>query len=325
MENNLLYSFDGLVNLENLRKLNLNSNEIFYSEDHHKNISLDEVNLPSRLIYLSLSHNKIASLKFLTAPSTNKQSFLIEFYASYNQIKNLRDIFHLKHLNALLILDLYGNPISSEANRHHYYRLFSVYHLKMIKSLDGKLIDQNEVTESKEQFGGKLTCDFIAERFNSAQNIKFNELKNLEFPQSSLRIVDLSGAHFDQLRSLNLENNNLNSFSGIIHLKSLKVLCLNYNKIESILPKSKATANITYIEQSCQTSAADDVNIILPHLEILHLAYNGISDLVALQIGKLKSLRALFLQGMFFCFVCFLPIYKKKTKTFLFIFIKAMR
>jgi hypothetical protein len=37
---------------------------------------------------------------------------------------------------------------------------------------------------------------------------------------------------------------------------------------------------------------------ILPCLEVLHLAYNGITDIAALQIGRLTSLKALFLQGM---------------------------
>jgi Leucine-rich repeat (LRR) protein len=136
-----------------------------------------------------------------------------------------------------------------------------------------------------------LTCDFIAER---DYNIKFQDLKILDYPQSGIRMVDLSinVEQFDNLSSLNLENNLLTSFSGIVYLKNLKALCLNSNKIESIYPKSKSCV---------QANLGNPVNvldeIILPKLEVLHLAYNGIADLVALQIAKLTSLRVLFLQG----------------------------
>ncbi len=34
-------------------------------------------------------------------------------------------------------------------------------------------------------------------------------------------------------------------------------------------------------------------------LEVLHLGYNGISNLINLQISRLTNLRALFLQGMY--------------------------
>ena len=37
---------------------------------------------------------------------------------------------------------------------------------------------------------------------------------------------------------------------------------------------------------------------LLENLEVLHLGYNGIRDLVALQLNRLIGLKALFLQGM---------------------------
>ncbi len=36
---------------------------------------------------------------------------------------------------------------------------------------------------------------------------------------------------------------------------------------------------------------------VLENLEVLHLGYNGIKDLVALQLNRIPSLKALFLQG----------------------------
>ena len=92
-------SFQGLENLENLRKLNLNNNEIVYSEDYlGRSEKAFDCNL-TKLCYLAISNNKISSLKFI-----NKLPSIIELYASFNQLKNLRDIFHLKPLNVLAVL-----------------------------------------------------------------------------------------------------------------------------------------------------------------------------------------------------------------------------
>lgn len=278
LENNLLQSLDGLDGCESLRKLNVNHNEIYYAEESSRNWALSS----NRLVHLAIANNRISSFKFVT-----KLPNLIELYASFNKIKSIREVFHLKQLSSLLILDLWSNPMCVDPK----YRLFLIYNLKSLKSLDGFLIESSELSEARETFGGKLTCDFIAEKF---PNVKLNEIKNLEFPQCSLRLVDLGptptivAEQFENLRTLNLESNSLTSFSGLIYLKSLKVLCLNYNKIESIFPKSKSNANAN--------NALSDTPI-LPNLEVLHLAFNSISDLNTLQIGKLTSLRALFLQG----------------------------
>jgi len=97
--------------------------------------------------------------------------------------------------------------------------------------------------------------------------------------------------------SLNLEHNSLTSFSGLISLNSLKVnsmvaehwscwspqvLCLNHNRVEHLVPPRDATPLSDHVMQS---------------LQVLHLAYNGIRNLGALQLGKIPSLKALFLQG----------------------------
>ena len=277
----MLRSLNGLENLENLRKLNVDSNEIVYFDEinYYDDFEIEnwELNLP-RLSFLSMNNNNLKSIKFV-----NKLPSLIEFYCSINQIKNLREVFHLKNLNGLVILDMCSNPMSLDPK----YRLFVVYHLKYLKSLDGSLIESSEMVESKDCFGGKLTCDFIAEKFTHS---RLCDIRSLEFPQCSIRLVDLGPTaelvadQFESLRSLNLENNNLNSFSGLIYLKNLKILCLNNNKIEGIFSKQK----------NPNQSIPDK---ILPNLEVLHLAFNGIADLVTFQIGRLVSLKALFLQG----------------------------
>ena len=319
-ENNMLRSLSGIEPLDGLRKLNVNHNEIVYTgDDYYTNTNTNtntntatanydydsmasmngnrspsfnwSVQLP-RLTQLSIAHNRLSSLRFI-----RKLPLLIELYASFNQLRQLRDIFDLKHLYNLAILDLAANPMCAESN----YRLFAIYNLKFLKSLDGALVESSELVESKELFGGKLTCDFIAEKLN---NTRLSDAKLMDFSHSGIRMVDLGAtpalvaATFANLRSLNLENNFLTSFSGIVYLKHLKVLCLDNNKIESIFPKQKGQSQPMLLANDPASSTfAAGGRTFLPSLEVLHLAYNGISDLVVLQVGLLSSLRALFLQG----------------------------
>ena len=67
-----------------------------------------------------------------------------------------------------------------------------------------------------------------------------------------------------------------------------QVLCLNHNRIDSL------------IRQTSGTSLIDSTTPVLHSLQVLHLAYNGISSLLSLQFHRLPSLRALFLQGEYY-------------------------
>ena len=80
--------------------------------------------------------------------------------------------------------------------------------------------------------------------------------------------------------SLNLEQNQLTSMSGLIRLPQLKVLCLNHNRVERLAPPSELGGGVVF-----------------PSLQVLHLAYNQLSSLLPLQLHRLTTLRALFLQG----------------------------
>ncbi|XP_077863786.1 leucine-rich repeat-containing protein 9-like [Saccoglossus kowalevskii] len=281
LENNCISKLEGISKLTRLRYLNVGSNSITTLESCGLEKLVD-------LQYLSVENNKITSLTGLS-----KIMSLIELYIGNNCISNIREIFHLKNLPSFVILDLYGNPVASEADN---YRLFVVYHLKTLKALDGIAIESSEGGTAKDTFGGRLTQDFVAERLGHAN---FLEVRELDFPQSGIRQVDLGpGEQFLNLRSVNLEHNTLTSFSGLIYLVNLRVLCLNNNHIETIVPKPKASS-----KQKPNVVSANDLyspenfTPVLENLEVLHLGYNGIADLVKLQISRLPSLKALFLQG----------------------------
>lgn len=66
-------------------------------------------------------------------------------------------------------------------------------------------------------------------------------------------------------------------------MSHLQVLCLNHNRIEQLFSS---------------TEAPGSGRIVLQSLQVLHLAYNGISNLENIHLNSIPSLKALFLQGL---------------------------
>ncbi|XP_068110533.1 leucine-rich repeat-containing protein 9 [Hyperolius riggenbachi] len=296
LDGNCITKLEGLSKLVKLRHLSINDNQLTsFDKDIMDNLS--------HLHFLSAENNNISTLAGL-----QKAHPLIELYLSNNRINNNQEVYHLKGLSNLVILDLYGNPISRNNDN---YRLFVIFHLPSLKALDGSAVDQLESENAKDVFGGRLSSDMIAEKLGY-QN--FTELQELNWRSSSIRSVDLVPAdQFKAVHTVNLENNNLTSFSGLIFLSHLKNLYLNYNHIESILPRQKSQNHLTnrqilhqkvnssgYGQQSKANRDAlfgETLTPIMQSLEVLHLGYNGISNLPQLQLGRLRNLKLLYLQG----------------------------
>ncbi|XP_073494840.1 leucine-rich repeat-containing protein 9 isoform X2 [Phyllobates terribilis] len=296
LDGNCITKLEGLSKLVKLRQLSINRNRL-------TSFSREVIDNLSHLHFLSAENNHISSLAGL-----QKASSLIELYLSHNQICNNQEIYHLKGLNNLVILDLYSNPISVN---HDNYRLFVIFHLSSLKALDGSAVDPVECENAKDTFGGRLSSDMVAEKIGH-QN--FTELQELSWRASSIRTVDLMPAdQFRNVRTVNLENNNLTSFSGLVFLSHVKVLYLNYNHIESILPRQKSQNPLTnrqMLHQKVNSSGygqqgknnrdplfGEPLSPIMQSLEVLHLGYNGISNLQQLQLSRLRNLKSLFLQG----------------------------
>ena len=58
----------------------------------------------------------------------------MELYASINAVSEIRQLFCLKSLLHLVVVDFTHNPIASTAN----YRMFAIYHLSFIRALDAQ-------------------------------------------------------------------------------------------------------------------------------------------------------------------------------------------
>uniref|UniRef100_A0A8C2T244 Leucine-rich repeat-containing protein 9-like n=1 Tax=Coturnix japonica TaxID=93934 RepID=A0A8C2T244_COTJA len=299
LDDNCISTLDGISKLTKLTRLSVNNNHLTSLKRHVFE------NLP-HLHYISVENNRIASLVGL-----KKTYALIELYISNNCISMSQEIYHLKGLTKLIILDMSGNRIVWKQDN---YRLFVLFHLPFLQALDGISVEPPEGECAKDLFGGKLTSDMIADRLGQSD---FTEMQELNWANSNIRSVELVPAdQFRNVHSVNLQNNNLTSFSGLIFLPNVKVLCLNYNHIESILPRQKTANELTnrqqlhrkvissgYGQQEYTKGGrdAEEENLppIMQSLEVLHLGHNGITDMAYLQLSRLKNLKFLFLQGNF--------------------------
>ncbi|KAK0143358.1 Leucine-rich repeat-containing protein 9 [Merluccius polli] len=228
LNHNCITNIDGLSKLHRLVKLSLNGNQL-----HCLDASALE-QLPN-LHFLSVENNCISSMHGI-----QRARALLELYIGYNHIATTRDIFHLKVLTNLIILELHGNPLVDKLEN---YRIYVVFQLPALKALDGVGVEVTESESAKDVFGGRLSTDMVAEKLGHSN---YSDIRDLTMQACSIRTVDLSPTDlFLNLRSVNLENNNLTSFSGLVCLPNIKALCLNHNHIESILPRQKSQAHLT--------------------------------------------------------------------------------
>uniref|UniRef100_UPI0037E8E735 leucine-rich repeat-containing protein 9 n=1 Tax=Semicossyphus pulcher TaxID=241346 RepID=UPI0037E8E735 len=298
LNNNSISTLSGLSKLHSLSRLSVDGNQLSSLDAS----ILDQ--LPN-LSFLSVENNCISSLH-----GVQRVRSLLELYIGNNRISTSQDIYYLKGLTNLIILDLYGNPL---LERLENYRIYVVFHLPSLKALDGIAVEVTECENAKDMFGGRLTPDMVAEKLGHSN---YTDITYLTLQSCSIRMVDLSPADlFCSLRSVNLDHNSLTSFSGLIYLPNIKALCLNYNHIESILPRQKTQAHLTnrqilhskvhssgYGQQSPskgkgETGPTGSLEPLMGSLEVLHLSHNGISNMANLQLSRLTNLKALFLQG----------------------------
>lgn len=93
-------------------------------------------------------------------------------YLANNRIPTSREVLNTKHLNKLIILDMCGNPLTKDPN----YRIYSLYHLKKLKVLDGIAVELNEQQMAKDLFTGRLTEELLLQRLNGVSPQKITEL-----------------------------------------------------------------------------------------------------------------------------------------------------
>jgi Leucine-rich repeat (LRR) protein len=154
----------------------------------------------------------------------------MEIYLSNNCLEEIREIMNLKNLSRLIILDLSGNSLAKDPH----FRIYSIFHTKKLKVLNGIPIESNEQHVAREMFVGRLTEEILESRLNG---YSLKEVKILDLSNAKLKDFDdiFTSKNFPKLRELNLSNNYFGSMRIFGSFPSLKILSLNRNRIETLL------------------------------------------------------------------------------------------
>ena len=298
--NNELTRIEGLERCSLLEELSLEDNRIMKLENVSSLLLLTKLDLGKnkisrieglepllQLTQLSLEDNEISSLAGL-----GKLTSLMEIYIGNNRLASLKEVNQLKGLGKLIILDLSGNAMCEAAE----YRSYTVYHLRRLKVLDGVGIESGEQSSAKERYAGRLTTDALVEKIG--HNF-WEHVRELDLSRSKIRELEgLDGSEFCNLRELNLDSNLLVDANALPKLPALAVLRCNHNLIQT---PTGAPASAAARASSADGTDEDGALLrglgSLVALEVLQLGYNQISDLPALRLGGLLSLKVLHLQG----------------------------
>ncbi|XP_045564073.1 centriolin isoform X4 [Salmo salar] len=188
VSHNVIEKIEKLEKLHNLRELHLSNNII------HKIEGLEHM---ASLQLLNLSSNDIEHVPLWLA---KKLRSLQTLNLQRNKISSLHELSRLKPLKNLTELTVAENPI---ANLPH-YRLFLVFHLRSLETLDGQPISQEEREQAPQRFQMEeierleqdLECR-VAEigRLQSEQVAAVKELEQQEEIIDQLQLKSLQQQH----------------------------------------------------------------------------------------------------------------------------------
>ncbi|EDQ86880.1 uncharacterized protein MONBRDRAFT_27938 [Monosiga brevicollis MX1] len=328
-----LRSLDAIVVCDNLVHLDISHNLVHSLEplkghlcklkrlavDHNALSSLAGVEGKAAICTLSAAFNFISELKPLTTCTALQQLHL-----NNNSISNLREIFHLRQLTHLSVLDICHNP----HQRRSAARDLCIYHLgRQLKQLDGLDVTSEEQRRTRKRLDALLTVDRIVDMVGEQ---RARELDALELRSVPLRSIHLSNElAFRNLTTINLDGNLLNHFDALGQLPALRMLSLVGNRIRRLTAarpssasnETMATARDVIaarsgalnhrrsgVSQQIQdrlivdpktvvrsSSATESSGPLFAQLETLLLGKNGITHLEPLQLHRLPRLRVLHL------------------------------
>ncbi|KAM6075497.1 LOW QUALITY PROTEIN: leucine-rich repeat-containing protein 9 [Chlamydotis macqueenii] len=256
----------GLQKCVNLQKLYLYCNEIYRTENQEALTKLNVLNLNGsslsklqdisrlktiqKLIisfneytslnniydlpnweYFDANHSHVISLEGIRGLSKFQC-----FNLCWNKLKKSREDKNILHKPTLTSLDITHNPYKPAS-----FRLTVIGQLTAFTNLDGVLIANEEAAEALQYIAGSKMTQAGLKLSQSTTEYQYEKQKRAKLQSWCYQ--------FRNVHSVNLQNNNLMSFSGLIFLPNAKVLCLNYNHIESMLPAQKLPNQVTNRQQ----------------------------------------------------------------------------
>lgn len=144
---------------------------------------------------------------------------LMELYIGNNVIEELKEIQNLKSLPKLIILDISGNILCNETH----FRIYTIFHIRNLKVLDGISIEAHEKQEAKESFAGRLTEEILEQRLRGKT---LKDVRELDLSQCKLRDFEdmFDESLMPHLRELNLANNYFTTLRGFGYCPKLRIL-----------------------------------------------------------------------------------------------------
>lgn len=266
VERNLLSTLTGAGSLPELRRLDAGSNRI---------CDILDIKKLTKLSQLSLEDNLIDSLDTFAALLS-----LAELYLSSNLVEEMRSVLLLKQLPRLLVLDLAGNDLCNEAE----YRLYTIFHLKRLKVLDGIPLVAAEQHEAEEKFSGRITMELLEDKLGPSPSC-YN-FRSVDLSSQSLKELGqlLNDDVFPSLRELNIDGNPVTDIRSVGPLSKLLVLKANRSKID--------------LEKGMLADPDSGGGIAsMPHLQVLELGHSGLTDISFFANFPLPALRILHLPG----------------------------
>ncbi|XP_055896823.1 centriolin-like isoform X5 [Biomphalaria glabrata] len=174
-----------IENLDRLRKLqtlNLSYNIIEKMENLDKLLRLQDLNLSNNMITKIEGIENMSSLQILNLNDNliehipqwfcKKLKALRTFKIARNKIKSLSEIAKLKPLPDLIQLDVTGNHLISLP----YYRLYIIFHLRTVETLDSQHVHDKERKQAQERFSNDEVI--LLEKKLEEEEFKYRQLQD---------------------------------------------------------------------------------------------------------------------------------------------------
>lgn len=298
LNKNDITDIEPIKNLTKLKNIEINGNKLK---------SLADLSALTNLQVLNISDNSINNLQGIKSNYT-----LVQLNASSNQIVDIKPI--TSNLNNLEVLNLSTNNISD---------ISTIGYLSNLKSLD--LSGNTSIREIKPITGlSNLTILSLANNNNITDltklldknddkektlkliNLQELNLEHVNNSSSSITISNLTG--LENIKVLNLNNNEISNISGIVKFENLETLYLNNNKIEKIdsFVTKKTSNGVTTIEKASpvkdlrmQNNEIEDIDVIqyLKNITYLDLRENHINNISSIEGLDNLEQKKLYLQN----------------------------